>query len=817
MKKLIYLLMLIIPFVATAKAQDGLTCETAIPLGEDYRGEIDYPGEYYYSAWTYDLPLTCYFYPEDENLTTLFLDIDFTCTPGVYDDPKIKELLDLTSGWGVSLPIRFDDFQRAVDEHNRVYYHLSVSEIYRELMASCGISYDVQAMVKVTTSSAGDVRMSPDTTFRSCLESATWLNLPATINTGSQQSSELYMLPLADWQNDSIKVTWTGTQAPVQIWMGADCDFELKTSGKDCAIDYVQLSPDAGNGENIWTINKDMISNLITLLGQGGMCYLYFVSSEDAQVIIEKKPVEGPLADAVRLELNESVPIKANDAEQLYYFPAKWKSNALVFSSTSSQKVTAYFAKDYTFEADLADENVIAVRDFVLYGETTQLGLSAAELTTLAEQVDGEFIMVKFVSELPTTITPARWDVTDCINKSMEIHTEDRVAVAAKALGATYRIDFKKWNKCDVKLQWESKSRMKFYIADACDGFTLSSTNEHVLFYQQLNAGDTVLITSENIKAWVDNADEYGNLYIRMDANAAGDLLVSSVVVDTTGGLDPGQETAIPLVLDVPITLAANTLTEVHYFSTDWAEQSIELVANTADTITAYFATSKNMEQDQIAAYPFTIEKNQSRLQLSAKQLSTMLQSTPRGKIYVTFLADHNTEVTTKIWNACACAHESYEFLIGGTESIAARSHDVIYRVNYNYWKNFDVTLHWSGKTTLWAYLATICDFNLVETNMYVLNSSDVDILSNDTMQIGEEVRLKAIDGGMLPEDGFLYFRFSSASAGLITPTFYPVNPDTAVEDVVTDQRRRQIICTPDGKIYIIVGEDRYTILGEKL
>jgi hypothetical protein len=105
----------------------------------------------------------------------------------------------------------------------------------------------------------------------------------------------------------------------------------------------------------------------------------------------------------------------------------------------------------------------------------------------------------------------------------------------------------------------------------------------------------------------------------------------------------------------------------------------------------------------------------------------------------------------------------------------------------------------------------------MVETNMYVLNSSDVDILANDTMQIGEEVRLKAIDGDMLPEDGFLYFRFSTNSSGVLTPTFYPVNPDTAVEDVVTDQRRRQIICTPDGKIYIIVGEDRYTILGEKL
>lgn len=818
MNKTIFLLsLLILSSVVFAQTADGLTCETAIPVGSDFQTKIDAPGEYYFSAWTYDLPLTCYFYPTTGDVSTLYLDIDFTCTPGVYDDHRIKELLDATSGWGVSLPIRFDDFERAVDEHDRVYYSLSVSDVYRELMVACGISYDVQALVKVTTSSAGEVRMTPDTTFRSCVESAIWLNLPATVNTGSQHSGDLYLLPLSDWQNDSIQLTWTGTQAPVQIWMGSDCEFELKTYGENCAIDMVQLSPDAGNGENVWTITKEMVGTLISLLDQGGMCYLYFVSTEDAQVIFERKAIEGPLATAIRMELNEAAPVKANDAEQLYYFPAKWKSNSLIFSSSSSQPVTAYFAKDYAFEADAADENVVAVYDFVLEDGVMQLGFSSAELEAIAKQIDGEFVMAKFISELPTTITPARWDLNECLNKSVEIRTTDSVPVASKASGAIYRIDYQKWSACDVKLQWNSKSRVKFYIADACSGYTLSSTNEHVLLYQQLNAGDSLQITSAAMEEWADRVDEDGYLYIRMDANTVGDLIVSSVVVKDPNTPDEDQETAIPLVLEVPVTLTANTLSEVHYFTTDWAEQSIEFVDNTADTVIAYFATTAEVEQNYFAAYPFAVGETQSRLQLSALQLSTMLQSASKGKIYVAFKADHDAEVTPKIWSACACASNSFDFAVSGEENIAARSHDVVYRVNYNYWKDYDVTLHWSGNTIIWAYLATVCDFYLVETNMYVLNKSDVDILPNDTMQIGEEVRLKAIDGGMLPEDGFLYFRFSTASAGVLTPTFYPVNPDTAVEDVVADKRRNKIICTPDGQIYILVGEERYTILGEKL
>jgi hypothetical protein len=74
----------------SAQTPDGLTCETAIPVNKSYQGSIDAPGVYYYTAGTYDLPLTCYFYPTDAEVTELYMDVDFTCTPGVYDDPNIN-------------------------------------------------------------------------------------------------------------------------------------------------------------------------------------------------------------------------------------------------------------------------------------------------------------------------------------------------------------------------------------------------------------------------------------------------------------------------------------------------------------------------------------------------------------------------------------------------------------------------------------------------------------------------------------------------------------------------------------------------------
>ena len=122
-----------------AQTPDGLTCETAIPVDKSYQGSIDASGVYYYTAWTYDLPLTCYFYPTSE-VDSLYLDIDFTCTPGVYDDLNIKELLDETMGWGVTVPIRFDNFEEGVDEYSRKYYSLSINRLYRDMMSNFGIT-----------------------------------------------------------------------------------------------------------------------------------------------------------------------------------------------------------------------------------------------------------------------------------------------------------------------------------------------------------------------------------------------------------------------------------------------------------------------------------------------------------------------------------------------------------------------------------------------------------------------------------------------------------------------------------------------------
>ena len=579
MKKLFsFLLCVTCAFALSAQTPNGLTCETAISVDTSYTGSIPAPGVYYYTAGTYDLPLTCYFYPTDAEVTELYMDVDFTCTPGVYDDPNIAELLDPNFGWGIPMPIRFDDFKKETDpETNRVYYTVSVSEFYRELMSDLGLSYNVQAVVKVTTSSAGDIRMAPDTTFKACVENSQWLEAPTSVSTGLLYADDVYVFPMTDWANDSVYFRWTGTTEPVQIWIGKDCGFNLSTSGDNPAYAYHQIEPDKGNGENVWVLTEKMMKEYVDIWGQGGIYYLRFVSAENAQVIFDQKPVEGPMRDAIRLDLGESVNIKANDTEQVYYFPADWKQRSIMFESSVNTPISAYFSKDVLFDATSTNANVFAVCDFI----NAELGLSVEEMMSLLEDINSKFVFVKFVAQKSTIITPINWNTCNCVRYSEEIYPNDVVGVKQRALNEVYRINYSLWSKNDMKLTWDSKSSIKIYLADTCTGFTPSSSNDHVLLYKSMKANTSFEITGAEVREWEEYVDSDGYLYFRFNANVAGSLIVTATpdpTIQPDEPTSPCVEASLLIKSGDQLTLnldSAFTIYRIEYAA--WKDKGISL------------------------------------------------------------------------------------------------------------------------------------------------------------------------------------------------------------------------------------------------
>lgn len=640
MKKLGFLFALVaLPFMLLAQNPDGLACENAIPVDGTYTGAISAPGVYYFTAWTYDLPLTCYFYPENGADTELYMDVDFTCTPGVYVDPNVQELVDETMGWGIDMPIRFDNFNEGKDQNGKRYYSMSVEEIYRDLMSNFGITYNVQAFVKVVTSSAGSITMSPDLTFRNCVESSKWVELNDTLPISFLNDDKVFVLPLPDWKNDSVRFVWSG-KSPVQLWIGDDCDFELKLTGENKALKNYEIYPNAGNNENVLVLTRQDIADLINLVYNGGYAYVRFVSAEDATLIVEKQPISGPMADAIRLEFNQAAPVNANDLNQVYYFPASWKVRDLLLTSDKKTAMTAYFYGDVELTKPLG------AYDFNTVDNQTSLGISVKELETLLKDFTEEYVFVVFNAAHNTAVTPSKWEVCPCVQTTTRVELDDTVALKARTT-VNYRINYNTWSKNNVTIKWSAKNKMKLAVADTCAGFELEEIDPRVLLYKLYENSlskqlDSIVITGEQIRTWADYVDENGFLYLRCNANVAGSLIISYEPDQTIIPTSPCVAASTELLLNSQETISLNNAFSIYRINyAEWAANGATLKWSGAEILHTFVAETCNFAVAPYNKYVHVYVPVQGEHTLDAAAMADLAEFVDEdGYLYIRFLTE---------------------------------------------------------------------------------------------------------------------------------------------------------------------------------
>lgn len=649
------IVMLTMSSMLLAQTPDGLSCETAIPVDADYSGTVPAAGTYYYSASTYDLPITCYFYPETSMSQSPMVYVDFTCTPGCYEDLNLAEMIQSASGWGIETPIPFY-FNRSLDEFGREVYTLSINESYREMMTTFNITYNVDAIVQLTVPCAGEVRLSPDTEFRSCVENSEWLTMPDSIAIGLQQEQNSSVLPLVDWRNDSIRFRWTGKQTPVTVWIGKECDFDLSTTGENPAMDMFVLYPDAGKDENIRNFTKQEILDYISLHGEGGLYYMRAVSTENAELIIEKKPMSEEMAKAKPLILNQPTDVAANDAEQLYYFPAFWGERYnMVWTSSSSFPVTAYFSHTMEFAADKNDEKVIDYYTFLPDANGCELTLNKKQMNALSKDAIGDHVFVKFVAAQNTNITPALWSVGACAETADELYKIDSVRLRANVTSTAWRVNISQWAKQDVKLYWKGTGAIKVFLCDTCKGFTLKKDNAHVKIYKELskNSNDTLLYTKEELAAVAEFADSDGYLYFRFNNTAANDLIVISTpdsIVLPDEPTSPCVASSIELKSGDQLTLnldSAFTIYRIEYAA--WKEQGMSLSWTGTTDLHTFVAETCTFAVAPYNKYVHVYVPVQGEHTLDAAAMAELVEYVDEdGYLYIRFLTEKEGVLTVK-------------------------------------------------------------------------------------------------------------------------------------------------------------------------
>ena len=209
--------------VVSAFAQTGKTCANPIPLGKNYSATITQAGTVWYVANTFDLPLTVRFYPSKVSDQLPEVQMDFSCTPGVYEDSIICALFCYDQGGYLMLPHTATLTTKT--ENGQTYYEVSMGEFYRDMLLRAGISYNVQVYVKVTYYGKGTINLTPDVEFSQCMETDKWLLLGVPQSVAPNDEETYFIAPYSNWSTDSIRYIWEG-ESPATVVLGTTCSFE---------------------------------------------------------------------------------------------------------------------------------------------------------------------------------------------------------------------------------------------------------------------------------------------------------------------------------------------------------------------------------------------------------------------------------------------------------------------------------------------------------------------------------------------------------------------------------------------------------------
>ena len=627
-----------------AQAELGKSCDNPIPVNKNYIGTITEPGEYWFTAWSYDLPLNVHFTPESDNSRmSPEVYVDFTCTPGVYEGHKLDSVINGITSFGLELPVEF--LCSKVIRNGKVEWDLSIGSFYRDNLTECGITYNVQAFVKVYFSEAGKISLQPDTTFTSCMENADYVTLGKTFDVLANDSNRVFVLPYSEWKKDSVQFAWDG-EGTATIWVASlECDF-YPSYGSGFVWTHYDVTSDKP-----FVLSTDAISDAIKNHDGGGVFFAKVITDNAGKLTIQKAPLSSIQGGAILLEYGKTVEVV--DSNQLFCIPRTWKY-ATEFVSSTNYVVEMFAANNTEFTPSATDSKVLANYSYIMDGNSRKLQLSYQDISQLFLSAIDDYIYVRFKCNKSMMLTPMIWTPSACASQSLLLCSGREISVAKQSSDVLYRLRYEDWKGHDISVKWTNRSKpIPVYFSSICD-FTTSSSDSKVFYYKSFKMG-TAVISADEVNAWATNVDEDGFLYVRMNPQAGGKatftsskpaeedpVILTNECVESSIKLNAGDE--FVLNLDSAFTVYC-----INY--AEWVNKNITFGWSGEESLHTFVA-----ETCQFAVAPYnkyvvnyiTIPAN-GELVLDAAKLSEFADKVDNaGYLYIRFLTEKPGTLTVE-------------------------------------------------------------------------------------------------------------------------------------------------------------------------
>ena len=524
--------------MATPAFAAGESCANPIQLTPDYSATIPASGgTIWYIARTFDLPLAIDFYPSNVSAAAPELYLDFGCTPGVYSDPFICGLFCIDQSAYLSMPYKQVP-TLSFDEHGKARYHVEFAQFYRDMLLAQGIDYNVNVYVKVVFSCGGQLTMSPDE-FGNCMDGHKFMHLGDTVRVSPNDASRHVIVPYVQWQKDSVRFVWDGTDA-LTLVVATICDFDPLDPdlNKDSRmVNIKELQP-----KDTFKLTRIQLKHYVedaeNNKSEAGMFFAKWYSTGSGILKVEKVPMAPPAGGATLLTYNKATEVVASDTlNKTYAIPLTWTTDTKF--TTPTDHVFKMYIGTYP---EFLPQQAIASYQFYPSDEGHWYELYASELETLWKKTTANYLYIKIWCSEETTLTPLKWSPSPCIEKDKTIllpPKDTTITIKANTTEKRYfRLHYPTWKNGDITFQFSKTSQCQVFIADTCDINVANTSASNLLTVVSLLNGNPKTVSAATMSTWEPRViDEDGFVYMRLYTKASGG---GKVTITTT--VQPEQD-----------------------------------------------------------------------------------------------------------------------------------------------------------------------------------------------------------------------------------------------------------------------------------
>lgn len=367
------------------------------------------------------------------------------------------------------------------------------------------------------------------------------------------------------------------------------------------------------------------------------------------------------------------------------------------------------------------------------------------------------YVKVTFKSAGTLSMVPDT-EFADCMDGGKFMQLGDTVEVKSKDKERHVILPYVQWSKDSIRYIWQGTAPVSVAIANTCGIDPTDYTDERIVDRIEMQPGDTVSYTAEEIKYYASFENvQAGMYYGKFYSNGTGVLKIERVPVA------PPDGGAVLLEYGKTVSINADD-TQLYALSKDTV--SLRFDSPTEYILRMYVgATADFTPETALATYQYAVYEGGHTLMLTADELAALWAKTSGKYLYVRFATNAATTVTPDIWYPSECAKKWKEILPGELYIERYQRGLVYHKLVYSKWKGGDITIKSAINAACPMFIGDTCGFPNNANNPHIIYAKS--ITRKGTLTIPAATVSEWAD--RVDDEGNIYVLFYTGTAGSIT------------------------------------------------